>query len=1679
MTAFDPRGTREIERFRTSAATEAPRTFTRQDEFTGDFFESSIPTSKSYWGVLIGSKRVVSDIVEPGNIPTWFANRAADLFGSNKRFVKQGTAAQMRLSTFGATGRTKEEDKTQEISLWRYLSNRWSPIQEVSAIDAKLAIIDEDFDGKQAVQDLIKFSPEIAISLERNGRDLRMLEVASNEHEFKAILDGERAHIAAIQSIDQYNSEVGAFKNISNKILSGVFNYMATDPTFVPSLFVGVGGLSMAANSVKASAGILRVGARVAKAGQGIILHAPFATPKAVAPLLFRGTAKAVTMVGSAPKAAHGALAARWGTAAATSVELGSFGMAFNAVQQQERNDQWNQIFEGSEWQREFSWSELALTGLIGGALGYTLGRITQATTTSAGSVARTRKAMIEATGGDGESIVARNGFIDGRSVKAQAHEDKQVLRIHELVTRIVGEGGEDLGLLVNRELLTDSGLMIDDAVQILESISVALQGDMVDSLPILRLAQELFTQAKAARTVGTVNDAVGDMLMRQAYNKALIQVVEEGVDQSNSAAVRARIDEIIDDHLEFLRKAPTEKPIGMRADMNTEELEQFIQGMDSIALTRSLTELEESQMLWAAKSLEFATGKSTVSKLAPRFDVSDFTPSSAFGKVVVAIHKERMELARLKGLPNTRKAQKAVQKRINKLLTQAREVFPSEVRPRLSAEDKLLIEVRAAKAKSPADRARAMKEYTETIGELDEGVSLELGNSTVVSTIMKAFGLGDYASRLATQKTGIYQTVRSVHAGIRQLAEVFDTSRHTVESIRLNARNYVGNLRQRHDANDRLLIPMLDFMGNLHDRKFFGGFRDTLSGQKAQRQAKFEREVYMDLHNVEAATTPEAQELSRMLRPLYDKFAKEGLANGTMKEVLPDFVPHRASIGVVMRDRVKFREELTKHYTAQWLESQEVHLDTLVTMGLAERVALPGNQLKWTLKGELAHLADGPIETLQRTALGEFDAKYITGLTDAVDDQGLTGMGASMRRAVANLTDERNFIEESGRIVMRETVGPSSKIERKFDATVLANPNLEPFFRTDIVSLTADYVRHAGLDIKANSLVQEITGIKGLVFTEYLDGMEKHLSRLAKEGTDEAKQIRIGINVLREKWLKMSGREQTLLAQTEGFEEFLSETAKAGTLAIYGALIGNAVFTTEVVVSLATRGVTGKVFARKVKESMLALNPKTHNATFKRNAGYLGFSTRLYQNHNATRFIGGSVSSDFQYGTLDRILAPWRDVWDNVSGKTATGPRNMFGKAQIVPQVVGAIGRNNLVMGGSNMFTRIAQINTMVGLHGETARFLPAALKLVGLMEDNADKLAAANTAARKAFKGLDGKARAAAGNNAELKVWKGLAREAGFGSNVDVAERFGQFQMLDRNVLELIIEAGEATGSLKTKGKLPMMDPIKMAEYIDTINPTRANALQDALNRMYDSFEDVVSRRVSEQRILQTPTSEASRSHYGRMINTMTSFSRSFFDNNILDLAQMPTHKAVALSASFVLGETLNRISRRIYNGEDFDVIMDEFEDNPVATMLNYSLNVPLLGQYNFVLRSVMDPILNDTSYKQEFNQGAAVSVANELLNFTSQSIRAPFSEEAREGLGHSAEKYARRLTPGLNSHFGGIALFALDEAAGIDLRLNAGKRSKRGTDFDFTFTDQPEPELGEITDPLTKLLEQKEGN
>ena len=163
-------------------------------------------------------------------------------------------------------------------------------------------------------------------------------------------------------------------------------------------------------------------------------------------------------------------------------------------------------------------------------------------------------------------------------------------------------------------------------------------------------------------------------------------------------------------------------------------------------------------------------------------------------------------------------------------------------------------------------------------------------------------------------------------------------------------------------------------------------------------------------------------------------------------------------------------------------------------------------------------------------------------------------------------------------------------------------------------------------------------------------------------------------------------------------------------------------------------------------------------------------------------------------------------------------------------------------------------------------------------------------------------------------------IGRKNGFGRNWQVAERMARAKLLIPERLAILRKAGEETGALRDTGIFKTFDWNELQKY-ETLSAAEFELFDSAKRSLRDSMVQTLHKRVSEQSLMQTPTSPTARSSLGGIYHSMTSFARSWYDNNILDTAQMPLHVGTAMLATYMCGETLIRPMRYLWRGRDLE--------------------------------------------------------------------------------------------------------------------------------------------------------------
>ena len=203
------------------------------------------------------------------------------------------------------------------------------------------------------------------------------------------------------------------------------------------------------------------------------------------------------------------------------------------------------------------------------------------------------------------------------------------------------------------------------------------------------------------------------------------------------------------------------------------------------------------------------------------------------------------------------------------------------------------------------------------------------------------------------------------------------------------------------------------------------------------------------------------------------------------------------------------------------------------------------------------------------------------------------------------------------------------------------------------------------------------------------------------------------------------------------------------------------------------------------------------------------------------------------------------------------------------------------------------------------------------------------------------------------------------------------------------------------------------------------------------------------------------------------MTSFARSWFDNNILDTAQMPARAGTAMLGMYLVGETMNRTMRDIWKGRDIDEIMADAAADPDNYIARAFTNLPLLGQYSMLARPFVDALtLNGRMQRIDVGESAAEGAFGSLTNVVFDSIHglSPFAEDAE--IKQRTWRTAARFIPGYRTWWAMLLSEGIKATTGVDIpgKIEGAGRFRRygGQDFDIPEIPEPRQDLEVITGP-----------
>jgi hypothetical protein len=219
-------------------------------------------------------------------------------------------------------------------------------------------------------------------------------------------------------------------------------------------------------------------------------------------------------------------------------------------------------------------------------------------------------------------------------------------------------------------------------------------------------------------------------------------------------------------------------------------------------------------------------------------------------------------------------------------------------------------------------------------------------------------------------------------------------------------------------------------------------------------------------------------------------------------------------------------------------------------------------------------------------------------------------------------------------------------------------------------------------------------------------------------------------------------------------------------------------------------------------------------------------------------------------------------------------------------------------------------------------------------------------------------------------FKEFAGIARKAGI-TDADEAALFLKYGLTTQEQLRHLIWGIDKLGDKEGR-----VDMITLSELSNDLldNPVEGidpSTLSSAASAYAHMVEDMITKTaVSELKGLNKITKLDARSPFGRMWYALTSWTRSFQDNVIMDFGSRSAGKYL-VSGIFLYAavEAINGLFKEWLAGREVEDIMEEMEDNPSQFVIRGVSRMPVFGVYNGILEAAAAGITGYTGGTLEY--------------------------------------------------------------------------------------------------------------
>lgn len=785
----------------------------------------------------------------------------------------------------------------------------------------------------------------------------------------------------------------------------------------------------------------------------------------------------------------------------------------------------------------------------------------------------------------------------------------------------------------------------------------------------------------------------------------------------------------------------------------------------------------------------------------------------------------------------------------------------------------------------------------------------VEFGPSGPIAQVLHWVGTRTFdVDRLATAGTGLAQIKHLNNPMLNTLASLVSETAGTTIGIGPGAA-----------VAPSLHVTRMKTMGDLF-RKIPTFLDEMRTLSPADREA-FRKEVL--LHWAEpgySSTSPRAKAAADEIRNYLGELGDRGVDAGALREKIDDFFPFAINETVLIRNRGQVVQDLHEAWVKFYRQNGELHMGTLESLGIIRRDAdapdgfLLADAYKTRIVPEIT-------ETItQRTGVpqvsegyaaipknsGDLTVKDLARYQKAIADQDGV-LKREAEDAIARRLGERPVGDQrANRVSNRIDSGRQRRIEQ---ALLLNRKNLDSgLIATDIDRQIIDYTSRTGYRIAEQEAINRFVGQKGFTWDDLIAAARMTGETLSASNPDKRQFLEIVDIIARKRDYvahqlpDVGGGEN---ADVKTIVKLLRAPAVGAVNATTG-LLASAELAASMVDSLFTARSIGDVFGRSLRK------------VSKEIAEDIAITWEEMRPINRHVFELAGGSDPVAYTNRDLVVNPYREFREVLRGNLQ--PRS----------------------GTTNNRTIDSALSFLEG-SAEVARLVGGEAWITGM-----SRRLVIGQAARRVSRRLDALEKLAALRDSSpatgdlVKRWRGLARQAGFGSQWDVAQRMAQNGLVDRDVV-----AGLRAAKRLVPGSLETNTRTVAAAMTKAKDETTRRQLAKAYDALASYYRNEVDTLVTRPRAWDVRTAPGDRGPMDVLLNQFLSFSRAFYGNRLTRLYDSrATHATFVLGTYIVMETFISQLRQVITGGESPETLAAKWEENPQGMLASSILRTPFFG-------------------------------------------------------------------------------------------------------------------------------------